>query len=150
MLSIALCCCHSKKDVACQESTLMNEQVFADSVTKNQTEVQFIDRILAICDSLKISISADSITTNETVIYRPSIAIEASEPYVTSGHSGNLNVAGSAYQRVERMNEVYQNTNHTDKSDTVAAAKPLSLTWIAFIAIVAAIILTLYYIKMHK
>jgi len=150
LLSIALCCCHSKKDIACQESTLMNEQVIADSVAKGQTDLQLINRILAICDSLKISFSADSIATDKAVIYRPSIAIEASEPYFAKENSCNLNMADSASLHVAEKNEVATNSYHTNKSETVATAKPLSLTWIAIITIVSVVILTLCYIKTHK
>lgn len=151
ILLCSLCACSSQKSATMHESTLMNEQVTTDSVATGTKTSHIYDFISAVCDSISFSFTADSIVTSDAVIYRPFVSVDVTEPSVAVEKAETTIQSDSVSQHIEKIDSVATLSDSTTYSETVAAAKPLDLTWIfIFCPIVAAIVLLIACILLRK
>lgn len=132
----ALCSCSSHKSASGQEVTLTGRHMTADSVSAGTKSRQLHEVISALCDSVALTFTADSIITPDVVIYGPSVSVAVVEPSVGIEKSETTVRADSVCQRIEKKDSVATFSNSVTGSDTVAVTKPPDSTLIISLCLV--------------
>ncbi len=139
--------CQSKRNLTVKDSHAATVQTTLSADETHVGNRETWSKILAICDSLNLSFTADSIKTPEGgMVYNPVITVNAVSPSVALESAMNETEADLLHVEAEQTETSQTDTDMTDCRDTVAVAKPMSLRWI----FTAMVILILCYILLKR
>ena len=142
LLVAGLSGCRTKRNLTVREQ---QTETILDIISTDATHAgsrETWSKILAMCDSLNISFTADSIKTTEGgVIYNPAVTVNAVSPSVDIESTEHEADVDTIHEESEHHLDTSVDNETNDDRDTVVVAKPPGLLWIFTAVIVAAIIM---------
>lgn len=152
-LFFCLAACSSQKNTAESQSALMNAQVSVDSNINSSINSRSFDFLAAICASLNISFTSDSIVSGDTVIYGAAVNVDATEPEILAAEEEVCCSAESASHHIDAQLDVATNSENSTVSESAAIGKPPDLTLIfvaSTILIFFFLIIGFWFYKWYK
>lgn len=145
LTAVVLGGCHTKKRVAGSESHVVRDSVTVTSEVKTEKSGEYWSQLMAVCSSITIRLSGDSITTAGSTVHNAAIEINIAEPAVSQEWSGKASERERGTTHVTATLAAADTTTYSEDREQVVVAKPPNLNAVFIIAAIicgAAVVIT--------